>query len=212
MEAIEKVEYKGKVINVYQDEDTESPREWDNLGVMYNIHKDYQLGDKQIRDIVTMDNVDTWDDIYKELGFTKDDIVMDLYLYDHSGLRIKIGSFDGLLPQGHAEFDSGRVGFIVATADKIKKEYNVKRISKKLWKTVVDVLRGEVETYDKYLSGSVYRYDSEAGSCGGFYDEKQMIEEAKSEIDYHLTEEEKKKEKKLKAQILNNVPLQYRTA
>lgn len=39
-------EYKGYIINVFQDDNPESPREWDNLGAMYCFHRHYNLGDK----------------------------------------------------------------------------------------------------------------------------------------------------------------------
>jgi len=34
-----------KVLTIEQDEYSESPREWDNLGIMVCKHKNYNLGD-----------------------------------------------------------------------------------------------------------------------------------------------------------------------
>ena len=43
---MEKVDYKGYIIEIEQDENPESPREWDNLTTMICFHKKYNLGDK----------------------------------------------------------------------------------------------------------------------------------------------------------------------
>ena len=91
-------------------------------------------------------------------------IILHVYLYDHSGLRIKVGSFQGLLSQGHAEFDSGQVGFIYVTHETIKKEYG--KVDKKNLETAERVLRGEIATLDQYLRGDVYGFIiKEAKSC-----------------------------------------------
>ena len=84
-------------------------------------------------------------------------IVLPLYLYDHSGISIKVGDFYNVgLPQGHARFDSGQVGFIYVTAEDIKTNYIKKRVTKKLIKKAVELLKLEVDTYNKYLTGEVY--------------------------------------------------------
>ena len=43
---MQKEEYKGYTIEVEQDLDPESPREWDCMGTMVCFHKRYDLGDK----------------------------------------------------------------------------------------------------------------------------------------------------------------------
>jgi hypothetical protein len=86
---------------------------------------------------------------------------------------VKIGSFQGLLPQGHAEFDSGQIGFIFVSKEKARKEYG--KLTKAALVKVEKYLAGEVEVYDQYLSGDVYWFKKvdENGevldSCGGFY-------------------------------------------
>ena len=75
---IKTIKYKDYNINIYFNEYAQNPREWENLGTMYCIHSRYNLGDKE--------NID------KEEMFSiikdKNNIVLDLYLYDHSGLSI----------------------------------------------------------------------------------------------------------------------------
>lgn len=116
---------------------------------MLCFHKRYVLGD---RTGLIASDFNGWDDIENYL--IKDEkavILLPLYLYDHSGLRMKVGSFSGLLPQGHAEFDSGQVGYIYITRKKLKAE----KISKK---KAEECLRAEVEAYNQYLSGDIYGF------------------------------------------------------
>lgn len=212
---IESVEYKGYSINIYPDDTPEDPRSWDNLGTMVCFHRSYELGDKH--DLSTR-QFNSWNEVETYLIQEEDAyIILPLYLYDHSGLRIKIGSFQGLLPQGHAEFDSGMIGFIYVTAEKIREEYGVKHISKNLKKRVAEYLQNEIYTYDSYLSGSVYGFSvtdskgNDIDSCWGYYDTEYMIHEAKDIIDRRVSSERKKHYDRLKNQIKNRVPFQYRS-
>lgn len=181
-DAIETIK-KGDIVGrIFQDKCLVSPRGWYNLGKMVCFHKRYDLGDNHDH---KSNEFNGWDDfeqhLIKEHGAV---IILPLFLYDHSGLSMKVGSFRGLLPQGHAEFDSGQVGFVYATKEAINKEYIVKRITKETLEKAEKALRAEVETYDQYLTGDVYDYvivkkkkcgecsheDEEVlDSCGGFY-------------------------------------------
>lgn len=161
----------GKIVQIFQDENPQDPRkEWDNLGRMFTSHKRYQLGDEQF----DPEKFSGWEEAETYLRKEKGAVaVAPLYLYDHSGLRIKIGSFQGLLPQGHAEFDSGQVGFIYVTKDDVQKEYG--KVTPETIAKAKKVMQGEVETYDQYLSGDVYGVkvtDPKTGkddSVWGFY-------------------------------------------
>lgn len=172
MDAIETFEKNGYTITLHQDDNPESPREWDNLGKMICFHNRYDLGDKH--DLQAKDYTNG-SEIRAVLEARGAAVILPLFLYDHSGLRIKVGSFQGLLPQGHAEFDSGQIGFIVAYRKDILKEFSVKRITKALLAQVEDHLRSEVDTYDQFLRGDIYGYcieDKEGGhvdSCWGIF-------------------------------------------
>ena len=211
------MEYKGFNIKIETDGDPADPREWDNLGTMICFHSRYNLGDKTN---YNHDDYNSWSELLEDIK-KKDNpaIVLPLYLYDHSGLRMKVGSFAGFLPQGHAEFDSGQVGFIIATKKAIKESFMVKKIIKKTLAKAEKILRGEIETYDDYLSGNVFGFivEDEEGenidSCHGFYGEageKNAIAEAKSIIDNRVEELQRKKEAKTRAYIKNKVPLLVR--
>lgn len=138
---------------IYQDIDPVNPRrEWDNLGTMVCFHNSYDLGDET--DLRSQD-YNNWNDFYNYIKREEDPlIIMPLYLYDHSGLTISTGDFGD-------EWDSGMVGFIYVSREKVRKEFDVKRISADLKDKVKTYLEGEVETYDQYLRGSCYGYTIE---------------------------------------------------
>jgi hypothetical protein len=179
-------EYKGYTIEVEQDVDAPDPRkEFDNLGVMVCWHRRYDLGDVKAESYQeTPDEFIEW----AEKNAKNVALILPLYLYDHSGLRIKVGGFAGLLPEGHAEFDTMQVGFIYVTKDALRKEYSKQRLSKKMLAHACKVLRGEIEEYDQYLSGDVWNYvieELDDSVCGCFgYD--YCLKEAQSAIDYHI--------------------------
>ena len=142
---------------IIQDEDGESPREWSNLGVMACWHRRYTLGDVQPQ----MDPAE-W---LKE-NAPEGSIVLALSLYDHSGITMRVGP-----PTDR--WDSGYVGYIVATPEKIRENFMVKRITAKIRQRAEQCLIGEVEMYDEYLRGNVWGFVLEGGpadgdSCWGF--------------------------------------------
>jgi hypothetical protein len=216
MESIETINYKGYDINIYPDDMAESPREWDNLGHIVCFHRRYDLGDKHD---LTTDMFEGREEMERYLIKKKKAIIIaPLFLYDHSVLRIKIGSFYGLLPQGHAEFDSGQIGFIYATEEDIRKEYGVKKITKKLKERVRELLENEVKIYDNYIRGYVFAFivekDGEViDSCGGYFgdiEKSGLLDEAHNNIERHIKETLKKHSNKRKAQIKNKVALKKR--
>jgi hypothetical protein len=161
------VNKKGDVLKIIQDDNSESPREWNNLGTMSCFHNRYNLGDKD--PIVSTDDYNSWDEMKEALIKEHNaKIVLPLYLYDHSGITISTSPFT-------CRWDSGQVGFIWISAEKIRKEYSVKRISQKLLEKVETYLRAEVKTYDQYFIGDIYGfelYDKDENlldSCWGFY-------------------------------------------
>jgi len=184
-EAIEQEEYRGFQIKIYPELDSiESPREWDNLGTMICFHKRYDLGDKHN---LRADDFNGWDEIERHLEKEEDAaIILPLYLYDHSGITMRTHPFS-------CPWDSGRVGVIYISKDKIRKEYSVKRISKQLRQRVEKYLVGEVETYDRFLTGQVYGFVIEDAdgeqfdSCWGYYEEPaDIIKECKSTFYHHI--------------------------
>jgi hypothetical protein len=110
------------------------------------------------------------------------DVYLPVYMYDHSGITINTTGFS-------CPWDSGQVGWIVATKATVLKEFGVSSITPEVRVNVEGVLRTEIAVFDRYLRGEVYGYIlyapaappcSECGrayeevsedSCWGFYDE-----------------------------------------
>ena len=166
MDAIETFETEKETLNIYIDESPESPREWDNMGMMICSHGRYDLGDKHEIDFKDYSG---WDEA-KEAIIKKYDvaIILPLYLYDHSGITIATTPFS-------CRWDSGQVGFIIVSKKKLREEYKVKRISKELLEKAKSILINEVDIYDTYIRGDIYRFEvtdkegNHIDSCSGFY-------------------------------------------
>lgn len=186
MEAVETKRIDNYLIEIFQDQSPESPRTWDTLGTMVCQHRRYNLGDKHDYDLR---ECNSWFDVQKELGYPP--IILNLYLYDHSGITISTKPFS-------CPWDSGQVGFIFATEETLIKEYG--RVDEEIIKKAKSVLETEVETYDQYLRGDIYGYRiskisvcnhghehiEEVESCGGYYGEDTCMEEAESSVKYIL--------------------------
>jgi hypothetical protein len=171
-------------IDIIQDTDPESPRTWDNLGTMVCFHSRHDLGDKHN---YNHKDYNGWDEM--EMDIIKQEnvgVILPLYLYEHSGKTMNTTGFS-------CGFDSGQVGFIFISKEKIREEYGVKRITQKVRDRVEKLLVGEVETYDQYLTGDIYGYritdtetDEELDSCWGFYGSDYCMTEVKGIVGYYL--------------------------
>lgn len=200
---IETRKFKGYSIELVSDENPDSPRNWDNLGVMFCAHGRYNLGDKQSSSREEIDKVQN----------KKGTLSLPVYLYDHSGLTMSTEPFS-------CQWDSGQVGIIYATREKILAEYGVKRVSKKIKVDMYRILQNEVKTYSDYLEGNVIGIivrnpqGEEIDSCYGHYPEHDVkrgrhiyqyaIDEAESTIICDRAEQAKKlcAERANKAQTL----------
>lgn len=171
------IEYRGCHIEIIRDEDTESPRTWDNLGTMVCWHRRYDLGDKH--DFATP--ADAWAHIQDTRS-----IVLPLYLYDHSGITMNTTGFP-------CPWDSGRVGYIYVEPKRVRKEYGCKIITPPIRKKVIDTLESEVKVYDGYLTGYVwgYRVKETGDSCFGYFgNPEHMVDDAKAAVDAYIAKHE----------------------
>jgi hypothetical protein len=176
------MEYKlsnGKTLEILVDNHPENPRNWDNMGTMVCFHRRYDLGDEHNYD---HNDYSGWGEM--EGAIIKNEktaVILPLYLYDHSGITISTSPFS-------CQWDSGQIGFIFISKEKLKKEYGVKRVTNDLIKKAEKCLLGEVETYDQYLTGEVYGYrvideeGNEVDSCWGYYGDE-GIEAIKSQYE-----------------------------
>jgi hypothetical protein len=102
--------------------------------------------------------------------------IIPLYLYDHSGYTMRTYPFN-------CPWDSGQVGFIVATR-KSAKRIGIRHLTQKSREKIRARLIGEVTEYDQYLTGDVYGFiiEDEEGemvdACWGFYGHDHCLKEA----------------------------------
>ena len=195
MEAINTITKGNYKLEIFHDQSPESPRSWDNLGTMICFHRRYSLGDKHD---YNSNDYSGWDEM--EEAIIKNEnvaVILPLYLYDHGGITISTSSFS-------CRWDSAQIGFIFVSKEKLRKEYNTKRITKGIIVKATNVLEGEVETCDQYLTGEVYGYrvskisvcneghehSEEVDSCWGYYGEDSVNEEGNSVLDSYVKKEE----------------------
>ncbi|MGH1464187.1 MAG: hypothetical protein ACRBBQ_02400 [Cognatishimia sp.] len=166
--------YHGHAIKIFQDLDPESPREWSNLGTLICWHRRYRLGDSHqfdspeafLRDLAGVsDQSDPSTDQLSERAERKA-IMLPVFLYDHSGLAMNTIGF-------HCPWDTCQVGYVYASLEAVRKEFDVKRVTKALREKAEDILRSEIVSYDAYLDGRVYGYvieqdGEEVDACWGF--------------------------------------------
>ena len=199
-ETAETIKYKGHTIKIkYDTECGFSPRDNDNICVFHIAHSRYAFGDKHYNDRESIDEAE-------REALRNGDIVLPLYMYDHSGVTISLAPFS-------CPWDSGQVGFVQVPRKKMIEEFGGKIFTQRLKKIALKHAQGEVQEMDSYLTGEVYGYDIDDGddSCWGFIgDIKYCIEEAKGAVDCIVKHNIKEHCKKLRQWIENKVLLQYR--
>lgn len=182
----DKVVVGNLTVRLEQDQNAQSPRGDSDLGTMVCWHRGYDLGDSH--------NYSDPQEFIESEEYRHAAIVLPLGLYDHSGITMYIGSRAHQFDPGG--WDSGQVGYIYISKEKIRQEYGVKRISKKLLARVEQYLRNEVKTYDDYLTGNVWGFivEDEDGntvdSCWGFIgDVDYVFAEGKAAAEYYIKHE-----------------------
>ena len=205
---------------IYPDTDAECPREWDNIGTMIGFHRSYIAGDNHsyssqlelMYDLAyeyDSNNTEDLEELYNEDKMSKSDyfeklseladknnVILPVYLLDHSIVQYSTHDFND-------RWDSGQVGFIYASYDKIKSEFG--DISEESIEKAKNNLEGEVKTYSQWANGEVYgfrlikvdEFDNEVeeiDSCWGFYGpdikENGIKDHIPKEFEYLLDEAE----------------------
>lgn len=196
----ESFEHEGVRVEIHYDHDAGehcNPRELDNITTLVCWHPDYILGDYQLRNpegrgavgqIFETDRGRT--DFSSMEAFQryltlmlKARCVSPLYLYDHSGISMSVGSpnpfnFDA---QG---WDTSLVGFAYCTEERVtelcgpEEQYHTDAF-------LTDAIKADVAEYNLYLTGQVYGYVVAPGtedqdSCWGFLGDETVVEEAKA--------------------------------
>jgi hypothetical protein len=173
MEPVESIQYKNHTIQIFPDDCAESPRDWDNICEFHCAHRRYSFGDKGFNYSNGQDCIES-----AQQAKINGDIVLPLYIYDHSGITISLSPFS-------CPWDSGQVGFVIVRREKMLSEFSTKRFTQSLKAKALKIAQGEVETYDQYLRGEVYGYkiDGDGDSCWGYYGLEDCLTEAKSVVD-----------------------------
>jgi hypothetical protein len=189
MTTLSEVRTKDFVVGVHYDTHAESTRDWmESLGTMVCWHKRYGLGDKH-----TFDEPSDFAEVVK----SNENLILPLYLYDHSGITMNTNGF-------YCEWDSGQVGWYYVSHKDIEKEYGA--VNEETIEKARQVLIAEVKLYDEYLQGNVFGftierkvYNAETNeveleheeSCWGFYGDikDNGILDAISEFDEALGKE-----------------------
>lgn len=195
---IETINYRGYNIEVCYDTNPIAPDEWDNTDnfLLYE-HRDFTVKVKGF------EGQDIFDAMQAKKPLFEGYFYFPVYAYIHSGVSLSLGR-NFIAPGEHLNWDVSFKGFVM-----------VKR-QKGVWtrEQAYKLAQGTIQTWNQYLSGDVYGYNSEAGGCWGFYGaegRKEMIKEAKNEIDYAISKKISEHLKQVKTWILNRVPLLKRS-
>jgi hypothetical protein len=148
----------GYTVKVVQDTDPENPRKWDNLGTVAVLSRcRHHFGDEHL----SHEEID-------RIANDKRNIVLPVYIYDHSGITINTTGFS-------CSWDSGQVGIIYISRKDAVKEWGKTICTASVVQRARKCLKAEIETLDQYVTGSVYGYivedpeGEETDSCWGFY-------------------------------------------
>jgi hypothetical protein len=104
-------------------------------------------------------------------------ICMIIIIYSHSGCSLSLGRSKYPF---NDRWDVSSTGFAL-----VKRQKSCSWKRDKAYSCAESLIKG----WNMYLSGDVYRYNSEAGGVCGYYGKEgkeQMIKEAKAEIDYEI--------------------------
>lgn len=158
--------YKTKdgIVKIFYDEDAESPREWINMWhFVSNCPRSLSLNEGKL-------SLDELCENHKQLE--RDYIIVPVYGINHSGWSFSLAP---MTEYGYYWRFDGGMAFIAYVAKKdICAEYGTKICTAAVKKLAMQVLAGEVETFNDYVQGRCYgyvKYDNdgnEIDSCWGF--------------------------------------------
>lgn len=160
-----------KLVVISQDDNASNPREdAEYTTKVLAFHNRYNICKEENTFGISTDDYDNFAAMEKDLRKNYGVVVcVPLYMYDHSGIALSTTSFND-------RWDSGQLGFIVATRADICKGFGVKIATKKIKERIKANIILEVETLNQYYSGEVYGFqvidvetENEIDSCWGFF-------------------------------------------
>ena len=190
-------EKDGITLKIIQDDDAANPfKDWDGLPEIIGWHRSYDFntreGDKNTPESFLSEA--------KAQGY----IVKPLYMFDHSGLAFSTAPFS-------CQWDSGQLGFIFFTPQKIKDCYGDETPTPEQLEANFE---SAIETLNDYASGNVYGFviENEEGehldSCWGFYGDYDdyCLKEARDMLEHHAKEAREAKAEKMAQEIQDSRP------
>ncbi|MCW3994944.1 MAG: hypothetical protein NWE98_02190 [Candidatus Bathyarchaeota archaeon] len=138
-----------KIIKIAYDDTPLNPfEEFDFLGTWIGWHRNYLIGKKEERMTQT-----EFSEFVKEQR--NKILILNLYCYEHGGIMF---STDNTVYPFNDRWDSGQIGYIYVTYEKIKKEFNVKHVTKKTIQKCKKIIQAEIDTVNKIFNGEIYGY------------------------------------------------------
>ena len=197
-EAIFELQKEGFKLEIFQDEDSQSPDEWGNTDafLVYD-HRQFSVERKGYDPEEIFQSFQT-KNTYE--GYH----VFPLFAYIHSGVSLSLGRSEYPF---NDRWDTSYRGFVLV---KKQKGWSFRR------DTARKVAEGIVSEWNMYLSGDVYGYqitdkdDNHVDSCWGYYGLDYAKQEAISVLDAEVNAARKSHFNQLKAWIKQGVNILHR--
>jgi hypothetical protein len=109
-------------------------------------------------------------------------VILPVYAYEHGGVTISTGSFN-------CPWDSGQLGYIYATKDKILESLGRekgRRLGPKDKAKAREIMESEIKVFDQYLTGDVWCWEIESRSVSAL--EAQTSEDEQDDEDFNPSE------------------------
>lgn len=159
-------------LKIGYDDCSESPRNDCNIGQILclpnrYINNELELPYEYNEKFKESRNLNEIEEMLTKLGYIHERICV----YDHSGVRVYLGS-------PCCRWDSCHIGWYVVDKKQYRENNNKKRISKKDLRLIDEIMQSEIRTYNNWINGNVYYYELYKNgelidSCSGFIADSQ---------------------------------------
>ena len=185
---VKKIEYKGQFIEVYQDENADTPNEWGNTDAfLVYEHRSFQVDRKGFKPREIFEHTCKT----KRMTFNGYHVFV-VYAYIHS--EVSLSLCNDTYPFND-KWDVSTTGYVLVKRQK----------GTYTRKDAIPVAMGEIEDWNNYLSGNIYGYKTETDSCWGYYGDYNtsgLLEDAKSAIDFNIQQKAEKYGKQLNLEFI----------
>jgi hypothetical protein len=163
MRKLKKITYSYKIL---EQANEWNPREWSNITTLYCKHRNYRLGDHQIKG-----DFDSYQELKQSIVGDDQDVILTkpLFFYDHGSI--------GLETSRSCKWDSGSVGILVVkkkdVIENLGNDYTIEQIN--------EVIKQELKSYNSYLNGDIESYEYRISGTDGYEDRSEMFFESEEE-------------------------------